>query len=231
MREQLFQGLFAGDVESDQIAAIATSLGFDVRGAFTAVAFDLAGGRLDVAERVAAAVRTGPGVRHSVSRGGSLYLLTQGTAVRALLDATDHMQPLVGVGIGANRLGLRGAHLSLGDAERALALAVRRGVPCEFTVDWLPATLLVSAPRLTEMLGPATGLCARERQLAETVRAFATSFSQSAAARELGVHVNTVAYRLTRWQELTDWNPRTFDGLARSLVALELVGDAPAAAG
>ena len=59
--------------------------------------------------------------------------------------------------------------------------------------------------------------------LADSVRAFADSgFSLTGAARALHVHPNTLAYRLDRWERLTGWNPRTWEGLEKSMVCLEL---------
>ena len=52
--------------------------------------------------------------------------------------------------------------------------------------------------------------------------AFAGSgLSQSAAARSLGIHTNTVAYRLGRWNEITGRDPRSGAGLMLSLAVLE----------
>ena len=48
----------------------------------------------------------------------------------------------------------------------------------------------------------------------------AAGFSVSEASRTLAVHANTVAYRLDRWEELTGWDPRSFNGLVRSVAAL-----------
>jgi DNA-binding PucR family transcriptional regulator len=44
--------------------------------------------------------------------------------------------------------------------------------------------------------------------------------SATAAARSLHVHPNTLTYRLDRWHRLTGWDPRTFDGLERSMLVL-----------
>ena len=41
-----------------------------------------------------------------------------------------------------------------------------------------------------------------------------------AGAESLDLHANTVKYRLSRWQEITGWDPRTLDGLMRSLISL-----------
>lgn len=229
LREQLFQALVGGDVDSEQVATTARLLGFDIRTAFTAVAFGIEGDehqREDVVDLVTASTRGGSGTGHAQVRGGTLYLLAQGGDLKALAARIDQLRPAVPVGVGMSRIGLRGAHLSLGDADRAMALSAKRGQRVEFADDWLAASLLPTMPRLTELLAPAADRHVTESQLAETVLAFSESFSQSAAARSLGVHVNTVAYRLARWHELTGWDPRTFDGLARSMVGLELVGGA-----
>ncbi|OLT14815.1 hypothetical protein BJF78_17395 [Pseudonocardia sp. CNS-139] len=122
------------------------------------------------------------------------------------------------------RPGLAGAVASLGDAERALALARLRTGTVRFEADWLAATLLAHHERLTPLLR--SPVPARHPHLAEAVRAFAEhGFSIAASAAALHLHPNTVAYRLDRWHHHTGWDPRTWDGLTRSLAAMALYPD------
>lgn len=122
-------------------------------------------------------------------------------------------------GIGLRRSGLGGAAESLADAERALDLAVRQGRTVRFEDEWLTATLVTHAARLRPLLAP--GLHVDQPHLAAAVLAFVEhGLSVPGAAEALEVHGNTVKYRLSRWRELTGWDPHTLDGLARSLLVL-----------
>jgi DNA-binding PucR family transcriptional regulator len=59
--------------------------------------------------------------------------------------------------------------------------------------------------------------------LAATVLAFARAdMSVARAAEELHLHANSVTYRLQRWGRLTGWDPRTFDGLVRSVAVCRM---------
>lgn len=86
---------------------------------------------------------------------------------------------------------------------------------------WLWATLAGADERLQPVLASGRRVADDHPHLVAAVRAFAASgFSVSAAARRLGLHANSVSYRLDRWHELADWDPRTFTGLTRSVAAL-----------
>jgi sugar diacid utilization regulator len=60
--------------------------------------------------------------------------------------------------------------------------------------------------------------------MAQTVRAFADcSLNVKQTARQLGVHPNTVYFRLNQIAKLTGVNPRTFRGTALLVSALRLI--------
>jgi hypothetical protein len=147
---------------------------------------------------------------------GTLTVVVQDIPVKSVLallgDGTV-------AGVGLPRPGLAGAADSLADAERALTLAHRLGTVVHFERDWLLATLLPQAHRLAPLTRTDAG---REHpHLAEAVRAYAGNhFSIAAGAEALDLHANTVKYRLSRWHEITGWDPRTLDGLMRSLISL-----------
>jgi len=62
------------------------------------------------------------------------------------------------------------------------------------------------------------------RELMRTIRAFADcSLNVKQAARNLGVHTNTVYFRLNRIGKLSGVNPRTYTGLSMLLTALRLL--------
>jgi hypothetical protein len=206
-------GLSHGGAGSDAVEAAARGLGFDPAVPFQVIC--------------AAADDVSPESLHDLRRqlrgpaavvglGRMLTVTVQGIPVETVLDRLGE-KPIAGVGL--PRAGLAGAAESLTDAERALALAERRGTVVHFEQDWLLATLLPQASRLT----PLAEATAPEDHphLAEAVRAYAGHhFSITASAEALHVHANTVKYRLTRWHEITGWDPRTLDGLMRSLVSL-----------
>ncbi|HEX6448754.1 MAG TPA: helix-turn-helix domain-containing protein, partial [Trebonia sp.] len=57
----------------------------------------------------------------------------------------------------------------------------------------------------------------------DAVRAYAQhGFSITAGAQALSIHPNTMKYRLDRWERLTGFDPRTLDGLLRSLLGIVL---------
>jgi sugar diacid utilization regulator len=156
--------------------------------------------------------------------GRTLTVTVQGVPEETVVALLGE-RPIAGAGL--PRGGLAGAAESLIDAERALALAERRGEMVHFDQDWLMATLLPQAARLAPL---ARATAAEDHpHLAEAVRAYAHHhFSITASAEALHVHANTVKYRLTRWQEITGWDPRTLDGLMRSLVSLTTLPAVPA---
>jgi sugar diacid utilization regulator len=66
-------------------------------------------------------------------------------------------------------------------------------------------------------------------QVGETVRAFAAAdLSISAAAGDLGLHPNSLRYRLARIASQTGHDPRTFGGLVELICILEAEGRSPA---
>ena len=157
-----------------------------------------------------------------VTRGPLVIVVSQDGDVERVTQTARHEVPWATITVGAPRIGLRGARASLEDAELTLAVAPR-GETAAFEQRWLWATLTGAQGRLSDLLAPGVDVGQAHPHLAEAVQAFSRSgFSVSQAARELGLHANTVGYRLERWHELTGWDPRTFDGLVRSLASLGL---------
>jgi sugar diacid utilization regulator len=152
----------------------------------------------------------------------TLLIVGQGMTAEEAGAAIEAILGSVPAGIGMERRGLEGARVSLGDAERALAVSRLRGERCCYHDCWLAATLLPAKDRLNELLAPGHRAIERHPDLAQTVAAFAEcGLSQSSAARQLGIHCNTAGYRLSRWAEVTGWDPRSGAGLMLSLAALE----------
>ncbi|WP_436954311.1 PucR family transcriptional regulator [Streptomyces sp. SudanB182_2057] len=163
-----------------------------------------------------------PGTLRCATRGNLMITLVQDIAPRAVVDAARRQNPEVSFGIGLPRTGLPGAAMSMADARAALPLA-DPGQVKYFADHWLLATLAPTAQRFAVLLEPCREVARHHPDLAETVRGFAENgFSLSATARVLHVHPNTVKYRLQRWQQLTGWDVRTWQGLSSTLIALGL---------
>ncbi|NMO49813.1 hypothetical protein HH310_01180 [Actinoplanes sp. TBRC 11911] len=206
-------GLAHGGAGSEAVESAARTLGFAPAGTFQVICASADGWTSQALRDLRRAL---PKPAAVVVLAGVLTVTVQGISVAtALALLGEHTV----AGVGLPRAGLAGAADSLTDAERALTLAHRRGTAVHFEKDWLLATLLPHAQRLA----PLTHTDAGEDfpHLADAVRAYAgNNFSIAASAESLDLAANTVKYRLARWQEITGWDPRTLDGLMRSLISL-----------
>ncbi len=211
------------DPHHDEAAGLARELGFDPDGPFQVVAL---GGPIAVrgiARSLGVKVRSRGGAASSSQRGRIAVVITQGVGRETLDGALDDAPPATAAGVGGPGTGVAGARLSLVEAERALAVAVSRQNVCHFDDEWLLATLMSHRESAERILRTGIAVAASKEHLADAVRAFAASgFSVAESARRLHVSPNSLRYRLTRWQELTGWDPWTFDGLSRSVLALGL---------
>jgi sugar diacid utilization regulator len=206
-------GLAQGNAGSEAVEAAARGLGFDPTGPFQVLCAPARVWEPEGLHRLRRAMRPPSAVTVA---GHTLTVILQNASMQSVLPRLGE-RPVAGVGL--SRPGLAGAAESLTDAERALALAEQRGAVVHFEQDWLLATLLPEAARLAP-LTDARG-ADDHAHLAEAVRAYAGhQFSITASAAALHVHANTLKYRLTRWQQITGWDPRTLDGLMRSLISL-----------
>jgi sugar diacid utilization regulator len=152
-----------------------------------------------------------------------VVILAQDVGPGWLDDLAARLPPGGGLGIGLRRSGLPGAALSVGDAGLALAVASAGRPVIRFADVWAEACLLSEASRLEPLVAAASGTASAHAHLAETVLAFAAAdMSVARAADELHLHANSVTYRLQRWGRLTGWDPRTFDGLVRSVAVCRL---------
>ena len=217
-RQRFVELLAAGDLDGAEATSLAISLGFDpvedvratvVRGATDDLhAVQLQRELDDLAGRHAV-----------VARGLVVVVISQGGDADEVVAACRRLEPIAALATGHGRRGLRGARASLVDAEQTLWITPD-GHTQHFDDAWLWATLADADERLGDLLEPGTRVARDHPHLAEAVRALAEAgFSVTQAARRLGLHANTVSYRLERWQELTGWDPRHLDGLVRSLAA------------
>lgn len=223
MRHRFVELLDRGGSDPE-LLDIATSLGFDVGGEFVA-AYITAGERPgNIAETLHEELEYLDGVSFAIQQGGLLLVVAQGPDLGALRELVLALEPVPCAGIGLHRQGLDGARRSIRDAAEALLLTGPDDPVAAFGEEWWLAALLAQRDRLEPSLRPVREIASGNPHLVEAVQAFAGSgFSVSTAAKTLHVHPNSVAYRLDRWATLTGWNPRTFDGLAHSLVACKSV--------
>ncbi|MEU9877960.1 PucR family transcriptional regulator [Streptomyces phaeochromogenes] len=223
LRQRFLELLRSGGAAREQTAEIARELGFDADGGFRAVCTSAevwaVQGRLDLLQRAARQVT---GTVSCGLRGQLMIAVVQGADPADLVSRVINLGgENVQVGVGLDRAGLAGAEMSIGDAERALAVAERGGGPTSFEEVWLHASLVDSRERLQPLFAEVRQVAAEQPQLAETVLAFAEAgLSLVNAADALTIHPNTVAYRLGQWHKLTGSDPRTFTGLVRSVVGI-----------
>jgi hypothetical protein len=220
LRQRFFDLLVSGEIDSDEFVELAHTAGFDTDGEFTALCVDVGSGahNRDALGRMLGDVE---GLLMSFRRHDAILLL-QGQDAEMVVHAIRKTFPAVSIGVGMKRRGSMGARLSVGDAERVLALA-EAGETKKFEQDWMEASLVPGLSRLSDILAPGQEIGASNPELANTVVAFAEcDFSLAETARRLSVHPNTVTYRLDRWETLTGWDPRTFSGLTRSIASVRI---------
>ncbi|MEX1143186.1 MAG: helix-turn-helix domain-containing protein [Thermoleophilaceae bacterium] len=211
--------LAASDVPEEVLFDLARSLGFDPDGKFQALC--IAAGNLEgeQLERLESAVRHIGRARCIVPDGELIVILWQRAPAFEVQEAVERVAGGHPAGVGVMREGLSGARLSIGDAERALAIALRRRGDVTFSDDWLACVALQLEERLAVLLEPGFRVAEAQPELLETVTSFAENgFSIAATARALYLHPNTATYRLARWKELTGWDPRSFRGLTKAVV-------------
>ncbi|MDQ4144191.1 MAG: helix-turn-helix domain-containing protein, partial [Actinomycetota bacterium] len=224
-RQRFVELVISGDLDSEEMVELSVALGFALDREFQAFCVHPQTLEGNDPRRVQRRILGLEGTHHCVPKGPDLLVVSQGaTTTRSVEEAILTALPGAALGVGLARSGLLGARQSIGDAEWALALAVRRKGISRFENDWLPSTLLRAQERLQQPLRPGLKVAPQYPHLAETVKAFSEcKFSIAETGRYLSLHPNSVTYRLDRWHELTGWDPRTYAGLAKSLTALDYV--------
>jgi len=139
-----------------------------------------------------------------------------------------------GVGVGLDTTEVAGLPQSFEEARLALEFATPSQPLLHFADIDLQEFLIRRAdiaalrliPERMRQLTPASG---PSGELSRTIRAFAEcSLNVKQTARRLGVHTNTIYFRLNRINQLTGVDPRTFSGTSLLLTALRMM-EAPAA--
>jgi hypothetical protein len=125
-------------------------------------------------------------------------------------------------GIGIQRAGLAGAHQALIDAEAAYHAAVALRVPIvKFRARWLSCLALKHRDHYELLVEPAVASLRQDEQMRDTVAAYLQAEgSLPGAAALLGLHANTVAYRLRQLADRTGLDARSAPGTALAQVAL-----------
>ena len=135
-----------------------------------------------------------------------------------------------GVGVSLDTMDVARLPDSLEEARLALEFATPAQPLVHFGDIDLPEFLIRRAdkaalrliPQWTRHLTPAGA--GQSDELARTIRAFADcSFNVKQTARRLGVHTNTVYFRLNRINKLTGIDPRTYSGTSVLLTSLKLL--------
>ncbi len=228
LRHRLVSLLEAGVIDEEAVQ-IARTLGLDPQGWFLAVASPATDFDSDASSLLRSAVEALPGTVISVRSGTSVVVLSQGPDPATVTAALLRLRPDATFAIGLPRPSLAGAAQSLCDAYRVLATSTEAPGIRRFEDHWLAAVLLEHTDDLHALVDTRLDTVRANPHLADAVLAFADSdFSATAAAARLHLHPNTMMYRLSRWQEVTGWDPRTFRGLSISLVACWLSASSPA---
>ena len=222
LSQRLVELLLAGRDDAEA-ARLADALGLDPHADFVAGLWHRSEADAVLSPEIRRELdRTDVALVHSY-QADAVVLLAQDVGAEWLADLAARL-PLGGdVGIGLRRGGLAGAVLSLGDARLALAASTADRRVARFADVWAEACLLSEADRLTPLVATAAATAVEHSHLAETVLAFARAdMSVARTAEAMHLHANSVTYRLSRWAQLTGWDPRRFDGLTRSVAACRL---------
>lgn len=215
-----FVELLGRDGNDPETLEVATDLGFDVHGPFLAACISAGERPASTAQRVHEELEYLTGTSFAIQQGAVLLVLSQGPDEEALEEMVYDLDDTPRTGIGLRRTGVAGARDSMRDAVEALAATDSQRPVASFAERWWLAVVAAQGERLAPLLGAVHEVVVANPHLVEAVCAFAASdFSVAAAAKQLHVHANSVAYRLDRWDQLTGWNPRTFAGLVHSMAA------------
>jgi hypothetical protein len=221
LSQRLIELLAAGE-SGAEAQRLGVALDFDLAAAFIAASWPGGPENIPDSRTVSRSLSARGVVMASGHHSDSEVLVTQGSTPAAIAKALGSAG-VVGAGIGLPREGVGGAVLSIGDAELARAASTPGSLVSWLSETWYEACLLSNAHRLEPVLSANIQRASDNPRLAQTVRTFAEgNMSIADTARLMNLHANTVTYRLERWKRLTGWDPRTFDGLGKSVLACRI---------
>lgn len=215
---------------SDEARTLAHELGFDPDGPFRVL--DLSGPVTvgEVARAVAWKLVSVGCIASTARRGRGAVVIAQGARDESLTEAMGALSPDTAVGVGNEGEGPHGALASMREARLARAVSSVRGRASRFEEDWLLSMLLTHGDTAERLLSKGVRVARTKPHLADAVRAYADAeFSVAQSSARLRLSPSSQRYRLSRWRLHTGWDTSTFDGLARSLVAIDLAEHATAA--
>jgi hypothetical protein len=219
LEHQFLESLYGGRATAESTALAARAMNFDPHGTFQVICCPAESWRTQELDLLKRRLRAQLGTSITLVRGTALVTVFQGIPASQVLGLLGRGGAQVTAGVGLERPGLAGAAESIVDAERALALSRQRGGVADFGADWLAATMLPHLDRLQPLID--AGRAQKQSHLRDAVFSYSRhGFSITASAEALHIHPNTMKYRLDRWQQLTGWDPRTLDGLLRSLLSI-----------
>ncbi len=222
LSQRLVELLASGSLDGEA-ARVADALGFDPEGEFLALSWRRPGRQAVLPTPVQRELDRHPGVLVHSYHAGDVLLLAQNTSTTDLTDLATSWLTGGRVGIGLVRRALAGAALSIADARMALTATTNESWVASFIDVWHDACLLSQAERIFPLITGVVDTAHAHPHLAEAVTTFArVNMSIAKTAKAMHLHANTVTYRLDRWAHLTGWDPRSFEGLARSVVACQL---------
>jgi len=151
-------------------------------------------------------------------------------ALRKSLSPRGRSALAAGIGVSLDATEIAGLPRALEEARLALDFATRERPLHHFSDIDLPELLLRRADGIALRLIPpwASNFHPAEtdqsRQLVRTIRAFAAcNLNVKQTAQRLGVHTNTVYFRLNRVKKLAGLDPRTYSGVSKLLTVLRLL--------
>jgi DNA-binding PucR family transcriptional regulator len=210
------------DPRSDEARVLARELGFDPDARFRVLELS---GTVTVGEAARALVWklvTAGCVASTVRRGRGAIVIAQGVTDRTLTESLDAIPPDTATGVGTEASGPEGVLTSMREAHLALAVAAAFGRVSRFDEDWLLSMLFTHGDAVDRLLDAGIRIALAKPHLADAVHAYANSeFSIAQSSALLQISPSSQRYRLSRWRHHTGWDPSTFDGLTRSLVAID----------
>jgi len=218
---EFLQALYSGQASAESTLLLARTLDFDPAGEFQVICCRPSPRPIEDLDTLRRKLRSSTGKFIVILRETALVIVIQEIPVVRVTELLDDSDVAIAAGVGLARAGLAGAAESIIDAQRALAVAERQGGVVDFESEWLTATLLPQLDRLRPLID--AGQVLAQPYIRDAVRAYAQhGFSTAAGAQALSIHPNTMKYRLDRWEHLTGFDPRTLDGLLRSLLGIML---------